>query len=428
MMKKTVLTVLAALLAFCACQKVTPSPTEECNTYALSQLRFDFTIQRGDETKGVRTGWLDGDKVFIFFENISSAYVTVTYNGAGAAWSAVPELPAGMDEPDLGSHGSLTAVYLPYGNTLEPHWDGTNGVWAFDGTNDFYYLKCEKTAYFITDTEDVLPTLGAYIYMDTADNFVQFFLPDDSAQGNIQLACNALIPAGLSGVSLDGTVTETIGTPGGWVTARTDLIDGEKGYYASGKLAHRPGTQYYFAMYANGSYKHYYKQRNSVISARGSYQLPAKDAWFSVSSSDFVDVAGNSWCAVNLGAENPWVSGTSKTPAEISSISVENTLVPSDEEWTLLLDRTKTAWIQLSILGQDGFLIVDREDSDHYFFLPAINYWSTSKTSDIQHYLKTDANGTHEIEKTLSLGTAYIRLISSLYGGQINPPEDGGYI
>ena len=427
-MKKKLFSIFAALLALSACQKVS-LPSEEGKTYDLSRLRLDFTIEQGEATKGVRTGWQNGDKVFIFFENINSAYAVVEFDGS--AWSAVPVIPSPMETPALASSGFLTAVYLPYGNTLTPVWDGTANAWTFSGTfsgaKDCYYLKSEKASFFITDMENVLPTLGAYLYMDTAERFVQFFVPDEEATGTIQLACNSLVPAGISGVSLDGSVTETALSQGGWVTAHAETFGGEKGYYASGKLASRPGLLYYFAINAGGNYQHYYKQRTSTLVGRGAYQLPAREDWLTISSS--VKISDNSWSQVNAGALNPWELGTSYAASGMDAALQTNTLIPSDVEWSQLLDRARVAWIQASILGVDGFLVVDRRDESQFFFLPCADYWSSSAAAGTQHYFKTANDGTHEIPASFdSLGSAYVRLISSIYGGNINPPEDGGNI
>lgn len=426
-MKKTVFIWMALLLAFCSCRREVP-PAGEGKTYDLSQLSFVFTIEQGSNTKGVRTGWNNGDKVFVFIQGITSAYLTVTYDGS--AWSADPEVPDGMSFPTLvSSSGYLTAVYLPYGNSLTPSYSGS--AWTFPGTNYYYYLKSEKSAYFITDMENQRSTLGAYLYMDTADRFVQFFLPDDEADGTIQLACNALVPAGISGVALDGTVTETTGSPGSWVTARAETIDDEEGYYASGKLSARVGLLYYFAMdkgAGDNRYKHYFKQRATALESRGAYQLPAESAWLTVSASSFVSVAGENWCTVNYGATTPWTLGTQKTSAQAGSFSSEGVGIPSDDEWDLLLDRAKTAWIQTSILGQDGFLIMDRAVQENYFFLPCADYWSSTVVSDIRHFLHTDNDGTHELLDEDPPANAYLRLLSTAYGGGFNPPDDGGDI
>ncbi len=422
-MKKLIFSVFAVLLAFCACQKVIPSSPEGEKEYALSDLHFDFRIERNPETKGVRTGWLNGDMVFIFLENVSSAYLTVTYDGS--VWSTDPDLH-GESLTSVSSYGHLTAIYLPYGNDRTPTWNGS--AWVFNGTNDYYYLKSEKADFFITDTENAISTLGAYLYMDTADRFVQFFLLDESAEGTIQLACNVVAPAGIGGIAGDGTVSDTSPALGGWMTARAETIGGEKGYYASGKLSNRPGVQYYFAINASGTYKHYYKQRSSALESRGAYQLPAAANWLTVSSTTFVEIAGNKWCSLNAGSTTPWDSGTQFTAASMDGALASDTHIPSDAEWNLLLDRTKAAWIRISLLGTEGFLIMDRANPDNYFFLPCLDYWSTSTTSSTQHYLKTDTEGTHEIVDDDPPANAYVRLMSSLYEGGFTPPEDGGDI
>ena len=432
-MKKSLFILVAAFLAFFSCQKVDPVRTEEGRKYSLSQLDFNLSIDFKDATKGVRQGWRDGDTVFIFFPDVHDAYLTVGYDGS--TWQATPTAvgnSSSVDELDI--NGVLTAVYLPYRGSVKPVWDSAKGIWHFPGFHDYYYIKSEKTAYFITDGNDVLPTLGSYIYMDTADNFIQLFIPDESATGTIQFACNSVIPAGIGGISSDGTVSDSTETQGYWFTARADTIAGEKGYYASAKLSPRPGSQYYFAINAGGSYKHYYKQRNNVLTGRGAYQLPAIGNWLSVSDTTCVQVNGNSWYTVNLGASTPWELGTSKTVAEISSISQPHAVVPADDAWNLLLDRTIVSWIQVSLLGVDGFLVMDRTVPDGYFFLPnnnsgnGINYWSKTQTEGAQHYMKTDIEGTHELTRTDPPASAQVRMISSLYGGNFAPPEDGGEI
>lgn len=441
-MKKSLFILIASILAFCACQKIIPDQAEGGKTYDITQLRFDFTIENGVATKGVRDSWQDEDKVFVFFQNVNDAYVTVTYHSATSQWDANPTAMGNASSVEgLPVSGYLTAVYLPYENSLTPIWDSNANAWVFSDTDpiDYYYLKSENAAYFITDSENVLPTLGAYLYMDTADSFVQLYIPNDSASGTINIACNYLIPTGISGVASDGTVTETSGTQGGWVTARADTIDGEEGYYASCKLSPRPGLQYYFAIDAGASagaerYKHYYKQRSSALAGRGAYQLTALADWLTVSSSTYIEINNYSWCTVNYGASSPWEMSTAIAAAGLSSINVENAEVPSDISWNLLLDRTKVTWIQVSILGVDGFIIMDRITPSNYFFMPcyvsgsSVNYWSTSKTGNIQHYMKTDNDGTHEIADDSSPASAQVRLISTLYGGGFNPPENGGDI
>ena len=424
-MKKKLLTVIAVLLALSACNKPVTEP-DNGKTYSLDQLQFNFTIEKGDATKGVRDGWLNGDKVFVFFGGHSDVYVTVTYDGS--AWSAIPQLPSGMNVEGLAKTGDVTAVYLPYGNDLTPSWNGS--AWTFPGTNDYYYMQTQKATYFIIDMESKLPTLGAYLYMETASDYVQFYLHDNDASGTIRLACNYVVPGGIGSISLDGTITDASDSsvPGRWITARAGTIDGDTGYYASGKLMLRPGYHCYLAMDTGSGYKHYYKQRESPLSPNKAYVLPVYANWADVGATEYVAVAGAAWASVSVGASNPWDTGNVYTPATMGSAVEESTAIPSDADWLTLLDRTKAAWIQVSIAGTEGFIVLDRTNPENFLFLRSTNYWSSDASSGNQHYLKTDADGTHELSETNPPEEACVRLVSTTQIGTLNPPENGGSI
>ena len=424
-MKKTFLTALASLLALCACNKTVITP-DNGKTYSWDQLQFDFTIEREGTTKGVRDGWLNGDKVFVFFSGHSDVYVTVTFDGS--AWSADPVLPDGMSVDGLAADGVVTAVYLPYGNDRTPSWNPTSEAWEFNGTNDYYYLQTQKTTYFITNTGNKLHTLGAYLYMETASDYVQFYLHDDSASVDIRLACNYVVPGGIAGISLDGTITDAAdaSVPGRWITARADTIDGDTGYYASGKLILRPGYHCYLTMDTGSGYKHYYKQRESPLSPNKGYILPAYADWTDVGQE--VAVGGVMWSAVSIGATNPWDTGTAFTTANMSTAVAPGTAIPSDRDWQSLLDRNNAAWIQVSIAGTEGFIVLDRANPDNFLFLRSINYWSSGISDGNQHYMKSAADGTHELSETNPPTEAEVRLVSTTQIGTLNPPENGGGI
>ena len=428
-MKKIFITAIAALLALSACNKPVTT-TDNGKTYSWDQLQFNFTIEREDATKGIRDGWLNGDKVFVFFGSHSDVYVTVTYNGS--AWSADPQLPDGMSVGGLDASGVVTAVYLPYGNDRTPTWNSTSGAWEFNGTNDYYYLQTQKATYFITDTGNKLPTLGAYLYMETASDYVQLYLHDDDApvDGTIRLACNYIVPGGIAGITLDGAITDAAdgSVPGGWITARTDTIDGDKGYYASGRLILRPGYNCYLTMDTGSGYKHYFKQRESPLSPNKSYILPTYANWTDVGATDYVAVGGSVWSAVSIGATNPWDTGTAYTPENMNSAEESGKALPTDRDWQTLLDRNSAAWIQVSIAGTEGFIVIDRTSPENFIFLRSENYWSSGVTGGNQHYMKSGSDGTHELSETNPPLEAYVRLVSTTQIGTLNPPENGGGI
>ena len=97
-------------------------------------------------------------------------------------------------------------------------------------------------------------------------------------------------------------------------------------------------------------------------------------------------------------------------------------------DWQSLLNRNNAAWIQISIAGTDGFIVLDRANPENFLFIRSTNYWSSGVTGGIQHYMRSDANGTHELSETNPPSTAEVRLVSTTQIGTLNPPESGGSI
>ena len=424
-MKKTVLLLFAALLALVSCEKATAPQEERDAVYRLDRLRFDFTVEREGATKGVRSAWRLGDRIFLFFQGVDAAYLTIDYDGTAWSKPATLNLREGASMPSLEKIGKMTAVYLPYGN-VTPTWDSDTETWTFAGA-DFYFLRCENADYYITDTENQISSLGSYLYMSNAEDYVQFFIPSEDASESVRVACNALIPAGIGGVSSDGTVSDRSGVEQGtWLTAYADEIEDEKGYYFSGKLALRPGVNYYFAMDMSGAYRHYYKARNYAISAHGAYQLPALEDWPAVTEETTVEVAANTWSAMNKGAATPWKVGTQCDWTTASAFESEDFIIPSDAEWDVLRDRFNASWALMSIAGTTGYVVADRKNPANYFFLPCAPYWSGTSIEGVRHYVDIASDGTRETRDAETSQRACVRLISSHRSGGINPPEDGG--
>ncbi len=420
-MKKYLFLLLAGLTVLSACRKELPSPAAEEGGYAFSSLNFSFAIERSDATKGVRSAWQSGDKVFIFFGGVSSAYVTVTYGDSG--WGT----PSLTGSASLEQSGTLTAVWLPYiGPSDTPSY--SDGSWTFSGTHDYYFLMAEQVAYFITDTSSAA-TLGAYLPMAPPSGYVQLYVPDsDATSGTVSLACNALSPGGLAGIALDGSVTEASGTQGVALTGHADTIDSETGWYASGKLADSPGLDYYFVLDTGSGYKHYYKHRSAAMAARGAYQLPSLSSWPGVTAD--VMVAGYTWATANVGAAHPWALGTAYAAASMMApVDFDTQAVPSDAAWTALLGAN---WISTSVLDQAGSLVVDASDATHYIFLPragadvATDYWSFSG-----NYLRIGTDGTPSLLTADAPASACLRLVQKSAengNGGFTEPESGGEI
>ena len=412
-MKRTLLILVTVLLALASCRKEIPVVEEGC-TYSLSSLRFEFTIDRL-ETKGIKSGWENGDKVFIFFSGVNSAYVTMSYNGS--AWSSTL-----TGTGDLSQTGTLTALYLPY-VAVTPSFN--NGVWSFGSGTNSYFLITEKGEYYIRDMADNPATLGAKLVMTKANaTCSQFYVPKTPGNGEtMQLACNVVTPTGLASIALDGTVSSSSGVQGAWMTGYPATVATEQGFYFYGTIAQTPGSDNYFALRDNSGtyYKHYYKGSTTLL-ANKSYQLPDFDNWSGVGEDIYVGVGGLYWCSVNEGAASPLSMGTAESSRPSSNIAASK-IAPSSTQWGVLTGNTVTR-VPLTVAGVTGVLMIDGTSASQYFFLPNGDYWSSTTGA----FFRVGANGTTSLESGTP-ASAYVRLVvnpGAEYNGDFTDPVDGG--
>ena len=403
-MRKWFITLITLLLALTACRQEEPIITNDGNRVDLSKLRFDVSIQHPDGvTKGVKTAWKAGDKVFLFISDCTTGYITTTSDGT--AWTAAPE-----GTPTLGESGYLQAIYLPYGNNAQPTY--SNGKWIFDKGTDTYYFYAGNVPYTV-ETIGEEQVFSAAVQMVKPQTYVQFYIPYSSASGTIQLACNALRPAVIAGISASsGSVTVNTGSAGTPVTGYADTLEGEEGYYVSGiPLTTASETaDYYFAIKKGDNYSHYYKNRNALV-ANKAYQLPSYSSWPKVGDSQTVPVADGTWKTVNEGAVHPWDLGELKDNSFVPSSGED---IPDDTDWSNLMDSEKATWMPMDIWGSHGSLVLSVILPNKYFFIP----WSTSATSyywmkDFTSALQIADNGGLSVSVPGS-GEAYVRVVEKV--------------
>lgn len=410
-MKKVLWMLVIALFALSSCRKEIPVE-EEGRTYALSSLRFDVTINRL-ETKGIKSGWETGDKVFLFFSEVTNAYVTMSFDGSN--WSSTPS----NGSVSLNQTGTLTAIYLPYVGNVQPVYsDG----WRFAAVSLSYFLQAVKVDYHIREMSNQAATLGARLEMTKAnDASTQFFVPKTPEQNEtMRLACNVVTPTGLDGIASDGTVTSSSdASQGDWMTGYPATVDGEQGFYFYGMIADTPGTDNYFALKDNNStyYKHYFKGNTTLLS-RKSYQLPAFDNWPGLGNDVQVNVAGYLWNSLSDGASSPLETGSS---SNIQPQADGVKMIPSRTAWEGLLDSQKATQVSMTIGGVSGVLMVDQLISSQYFFLCNGDYWCSANG----FYFRVASGGTCSVESGTP-ASAYTRRIVSVTSGSITDPIDGG--
>lgn len=408
---------LLSLLALTACQQE-PVLSEDGNgnSFDPSKLSYNLTIDHpgGVTTKGVKKEWEKGDKVFLFIQGITTGYLTATLKET--SWETTYEGTA--DPASLEATGILHAVYLPYGNDATPSYQ--DGQWTFSsGTDTYYFIACGIN-YKVSSG-----VLSATVQMVNPGEYVQFFIPCTGASGTIQLACNGFRPAGFARIDPDtGTVTENLGNAGEAVQGYPDTLEGEEGYYVSGKQTAVNDNDYYFALQkADGSYAHYFKRRTQAMADNKAYKLPAYSSWPSVGDSRYVLIAGNKWKTVNEGADHPWEMGTLSPSFE----PAEGKGLPTADNWDALLDPDVADWKEMDIMGQKGYLVVSKDTpTNYYIFLPwstetATDYWIDECGSVVR--IATDGTATNKV--TPSPAQAYARLIATENYFRIKAKENG---
>lgn len=420
-MRNWLITLLAMLLAFTACQPEPIVPDIE-DSFDPANLHFNLAIQHPEgTTKGVKSNWENGDKVFIFIPSITTGYLTATFNGT--IWTAAYE-GTGTSLSALGDSGFLHAVYLPYVNDATPVY--SNNTWTFNTGTDSYFFFASKQSYKVeTVGEDHI--LLATIQMQYPGDYVQFFIPYDNPTGTIQFACNALRPAGFAGITADnGEVTEiTGGSAGSPINGYADNIANEAGYYVSGKpvvssASTASTADYYFAVKKDDIYAHYYKNRE-VISVKKAYQLPAYSSWPVVGSSRYVQIESSRWKTVNEGASDPWAMGTLYNSSALSTKEG----IPTTSDWNDLKDSQVTTWIPMSIWGSQGYLVASRSTPQKYIFIPwsgeASYYWIAGFANTFKI-----AENTYTIPEPAYVPTeAYVRTLNKLTCFRIKAKDNG---
>lgn len=195
-MKKIYILLGAALLALTACEKT--------ETKTPQHLTLDLTINHiTPATKSVKTGWADGDKVYVFFgkpeDHPTPAYLTLTRNGS--SWDET--WTTGLEAEIAGTaSGTLTAVYCPM--DIEPI-----TYYPPDRTYDFsakdcYALVCNNEAYLVT-----AGVLSATLNMGNGTyDYAQFFLPGEASNADkLSFSCSEVMAStAANNIKNDGKV------------------------------------------------------------------------------------------------------------------------------------------------------------------------------------------------------------------------------
>lgn len=287
-MKKTfVFTCILAVLWGCAKEeRLNEKPLVEDGEGKVSALTFNFNINHSSldnpATKAVKTGWEAGDKVFVFFSTVATPkHLELTFDGAD--WTATEMNGKNPGSLGLTEDGTMTAVYLPFGNDATVK--SSSGNFSFDQTDYAYYLSCVNVPYTVSGA-----VVSGTLDMNVPDGFVQFFFVDaDAEDGNALLREVHVTPKAVTGVNADGTLVIESKAEGTQMPGFVYGAGASKGYLFSGELADDAkgvSTAYHFNLVRGDQSKVLEGTKTLYQGTPGYYtnraiRFPALSAWSS---------------------------------------------------------------------------------------------------------------------------------------------------
>ena len=298
-MKKAIL-LLCIAAGLVSCAKEAPVPEKVCTGIPMT---FDVTVL---ETKTAKTGWVDGDKIYVFFNGLESKYLILERSGDSWTNTSGGETLLDTDFSGLETK-TLTAVHFPA--PMDVDYADSKFSFTSDGKPVYNYYLCESGAEYTVDGSTVLATLS----LGKPANMVQIHVAGiQESVADYTFGCSKIKPMACTSVGIDGAITESVLQAGARLSG---LADADGGVFA-GQLTN-PGssTDYVFTMASDDNI--YTLTRNSeTLRAGKMYNFPALSEtggynWTVTAASDlYVDlgiVAGGKtiyWAKRNLNASS----------------------------------------------------------------------------------------------------------------------------
>lgn len=170
---KKAFVILIATLALVSCVQLLESPVTDDSDPGF---KVSLTVHRAgtfDESVGtkatMKSGWAEGDVVFVFFKGVKAPkYLELKRSGSG--WVSTPK--NGLQISDLGDYGTMSAVYMPYGNDIEV--SGENGNFYFSRVyNGLFYIV--DRAHYTVESKELKGSLDlAYPPLDGDEKYIHF--------------------------------------------------------------------------------------------------------------------------------------------------------------------------------------------------------------------------------------------------------------
>ena len=412
-MRKTLL-FAAAILALAACSK--ENAVKEDSPIDASKIVFDIQVKNADATKAVKTVWESGDVVYVFFEENTTQYVKMTYDGTSWAYA---DKDGGSTFTGLtlaASGKKVSAVYMPaFVCSAAPTY--STDKWTF-GSVEGYFQTAEGVDYTVTSTSDVT-TLSATLSLAAPAGISQVFIPNTEysapASGNEHvLTATHIIPFTFSGIAPGGAATYGNGSIGFPLTAYSGTIGSDTGYYFWGILESAGENDFTFQLVERNAAKGYaISSKSKPVHATVGGSFAAKLTGLT-NNGNFVSLGyagGPLWATGNLDKTSgiivaPLAAGeyfmygytTPYNSSDVSYAGTDNPLptdhdaayqannawrIPTRDQFDALIDNAntegewKSGWTSLGG-NNGGYLITSKSNGISLFFAAAGNCYDGS--------------------------------------------------
>lgn len=376
-----------AFATLASCGKENLSPDNEIDE--LPPIAFNLTAKHPDGTKVVKTGWEEGDAIFVFFNNVAAPkYLKMLFDGE--KWTSI-EKNGDTTSPGClglknGDSGSMRAVYLPFGVSSSVYAQGSSFV--FDRVPYSYYLTATLD-YKVVDHK----VSGAF-NMQIPDGYVQFFIEDPNVNTSpiYWLATDAVIPVGVASVDANGSIMETSdkvagdemrGYPykGGWLFS--GVLNNEYAYKG----------RYYFAKTRySDNFRQDFFITGKTLASHNAVKLPAvgSSKWQTVGSDVTVTLRKSdntslgTWYTCNYEQSAPESLGTL---CDFYSANAETQFkLPKKKDFEGIFNNC--TWTRVSVKGHNGYVV---QAAQGFIFLPTQTvsgqycyYWTSEMYGEIE--------------------------------------------
>ena len=201
---------LCAAVALFSCTKEYPVTEEPM----ASPMTFNLSVSHAeaDATKALKSGWEDGDVVYVFFKNIAQKYLKLSYDGTDWTTTECNTEDSGpkFTEDDFSGINDddklMTAVYIPHYAVRVSFNNAAIAFFFRAASGEYiytYYMFAEAVPYEVSGKE-----VSGTLTMQKPDNFVQFFVPNIPEEDAplYRLREDNLMPASCFGVTITGGV------------------------------------------------------------------------------------------------------------------------------------------------------------------------------------------------------------------------------